>query len=465
MDLQINKKNTVYFIGIGGIGMSGIALIMKNLGYNILGSDLSKNNKILDQLKKKGIKIVFGHNTKAILKADIVVVSSAIQKNNEELRLAKNNKIIVVKRADMLAHLINLKKNIIISGSHGKTTITSLISHLLHSNKFHPTIVNGGIINSLNSNASLGKSEWSVVEADESDGSFLKFKSIYSIVSNIDIEHMDYYKNFKNLKRSFENFLNKTPLLGKNVVCIDDKNLKYLVKKINKKNFLTYGFCNQANLQCKNIRNIRMGMLFDIDVNLPNKKIQIKNIKTKLLGTHNILNIVATVTIGLLLNISIKKIKASLLSFSGVQRRLTIVYKSKGTIIYDDYAHHPTEIKAVLEACKHNFKNKKIIAIFQPHRFSRMKDLYNQFIKSFHNANQVLVCPVFSAGEKNTKFNLQKFCKDIISYSKIEVIQIDNKNQIEMYLKRNLLNNEIVIAMGAGSISSWIRDISSRLKI
>ncbi len=465
MDLQINKKNTVYFIGIGGIGMSGIALIMKNLGYNILGSDLSKNNKILDQLKKNKIKVVNGHNTKSILKADIVVVSSAIQGNNKELQLAKKNKIIIVKRADMLAHLINLKKNIIISGSHGKTTITSLISHLLHSNKFYPTIVNGGIINSLNSNASLGKSEWSVVEADESDGSFLKFKSIYSIVSNIDIEHMDYYKNFKNLKRSFENFLNKTPLLGKNVVCIDDKNLKNLVKKINKKNFLTYGFCNQANLQCKNVRNIRMGMLFDIDVNLPNKKIKIRNIKIKLLGIHNILNTVATVAIGLLLNISIKKIKTSLFSFSGVQRRLTIVYRSKGTIMYDDYAHHPTEIKAVLEACKHNFKNKKIIAIFQPHRFSRMKTLYNQFIKSFYNANQVLVCPVYSAGEKNTKFSLQKFCKDIISHSKTEVIQINSKNQIEMFLKRNLLNNEIIIAMGAGSISGWIRDISRRLKV
>ncbi len=365
----------------------------------------------------------------------------------------------------MLAHLINLKKNIIISGSHGKTTITSLISHLLQSNNFYPTIVNGGIINSLNSNASLGKSEWSVVEADESDGSFLKFKSIYSIVSNIDIEHMDYYKNFKNLKKSFENFLKKTPLLGKNVICIDDKNLKYLIKKINRKNFLTYGFCNQANLQCKNVRNIKMGMLFDIDVNLPNKKIQIKNIKTKLIGIHNILNIVATVAIGLLLNISIKKIKASLFSFSGVQRRLTIVYKRKGTIIYDDYAHHPTEIKAVLEACKHNFKGKKIIAIFQPHRYSRMKTLYNQFIKSFNNANQVLVCPVYSAGEKKIKYDPQKFCKDIISYSKTEVVQIDNKRQIEMYLKKNSLNNEIVIAMGAGSISSWIRDISSRLKI
>ena len=365
----------------------------------------------------------------------------------------------------MLAHLINLKKNIIISGSHGKTTITSLISHLLQSNKFYPTIVNGGIINSLNSNASLGKGEWSVVEADESDGSFLKFKSIYSIVSNIDIEHMDYYKNFKNLKKSFENFLNKTPLLGKNVVCIDDKNLKYLMKKINKKNFLTYGFCDQANLQCKNIRNIKMGMQFDVYVNLPNKKIEIKNIKIKLLGIHNILNVVATLAIGLLLNISIKKIKKSLFSFSGVQRRLTIVYRNKGTIIYDDYAHHPTEIKAVLEACRNNFKNKKIIAIFQPHRYSRMKFLYSQFIKSFFNANQVLICPVYSAGEKNKKFSLQKFCKDVISYSKTEVIQIDNKNQIEMYLKKNLLRNEIIIAMGAGSISGWIRDISSRLKI
>ena len=208
-----------------------------------------------------------------------------------------------------------------------------------------------------------------------------------------------------------------------------------------------------------------MGMQFDVFVNLPNKKIEIKNIKIKLLGIHNILNVVATLAIGLLLNISIKKIKKSLFSFTGVQRRLTIVYKDKGTIIYDDYAHHPTEIKAVLEACRNNFKNKKIIAIFQPHRFTRMKFLYSQFTKSFYNANQVLICPVYSAGEKNKKFSLEKFCKDVISYSRTEVIQVDNKNQIEMYLKKNLLCNEIIIAMGAGSISGWIRDISSKLKI
>ncbi len=465
MDLQINKKNTIYFIGIGGIGMSGIALIMRNLGYNVQGSDLSKASKILDQLKKKNIKINIGHDTKAILKADIVVVSSAINENNKELRLAKRKKIIIIQRADMLAHLINLKKNIIISGSHGKTTITSLVSHLLKSNKFYPTIVNGGIINSINSNASLGKGEWSVVEADESDGSFLKFKSIYSVVSNIDIEHLDYYKNFKNLKKSFEYFLNKTPLLGKNIVCIDDKNLKFLLKKIKKKNFLTYGFSKGANLQCKNVKNIKMGMEFDINVNLPKKKIAIKKIKINLLGVHNVLNVVAAVAIGLLLNIRIKQIKSSLSSFSGVQRRLTIVYRSKGTIIYDDYAHHPTEIKAVLNACRNNFRNKKIIAIFQPHRFSRITSLYQDFIKSFKDANQVIVCPVFAAGEKNKKFSLNQFCKDIILNSKSEVVQVDNKNQIDVYLKKNLLNNEIVIAMGAGNISSWIRDISKKLKI
>ena len=441
MELQINKKNIIYFIGIGGIGMSGIALIMKNLGYSISGSDLSKNSKVLDQLKKNKIKIIIGHNSKAILKADIVVVSTAIKSNNKEYVLAKKNKIIIIKRADMLAHLINLKKNIIVSGSHGKTTITSLISHLLKENKFYPTIVNGGIINSIKSNAILGKGEWAVVEADESDGSFLKFKSIFSIVSNIDFEHMDYYKNFKNLKNNFEIFLKKTPLLGKNIVCIDDKNLKSILNKINKKNSLTYGFSEKANLQCKNVKYIEL----------------------RLLGVHNILNATATFAVGLLLNINITKIKKSLLNFSGVQRRLTLLYNSKSIIVYDDYAHHPTEIKAVLNACKNNFKNKKIIAIFQPHRYSRVMNLYKEFTKSFVKADQVLICPVYSAGEKNKHFNYDKFCRNVVTNSKTKVIQTFSKEQINLFLKKNLTNNQVVIAMGAGNISVWIRDIVKSL--
>lgn len=465
MELQINKKNIIYFIGIGGIGMSGIALIMKNLGYSISGSDLSKNSKVLDQLKKNKIKIIIGHNSKAILKADIVVVSTAIKSNNKEYVLAKKNKIIIIKRADMLAHLINLKKNIIVSGSHGKTTITSLISHLLKENKFYPTIVNGGIINSIKSNAILGKGEWAVVEADESDGSFLKFKSIFSIVSNIDFEHMDYYKNFKNLKNNFEIFLKKTPLLGKNIVCIDDKNLKSILNKINKKNSLTYGFSEKANLQCKNVKYIDMGTQFDLSVNLPKKQLLIRKIKLRLLGVHNILNATATFAVGLLLNINITKIKKSLLNFSGVQRRLTLLYNSKSIIVYDDYAHHPTEIKAVLNACKNNFKNKKIIAIFQPHRYSRVMNLYKEFTKSFVKADQVLICPVYSAGEKNKHFNYDKFCRNVVTNSKTKVIQTFSKEQINLFLKKNLTNNQVVIAMGAGNISVWIRDIVKSLKI
>ena len=463
MDIQINKKSTIYFIGIGGIGMSGIALIMRSLGYNVHGSDLNNTGKVIEELKKNKIKIVRGHKTKSILSADIVVISTAIKSDNSELKLAKKSKKLIVKRADMLAHLINLKKNIIISGSHGKTTITSLVSHLLKSNMFFPTIVNGGIINSIKSNASLGKGEWAVVEADESDGSFLKFKSIFSIVSNIDIEHMDYCKTYKNLINSFKIFLDKTPLLGKNIICADDNNLKKIVKELNKKNFLTYGLSKNSNLQCKNIRNINMGMKFDISINFLGKKKLVKNISINLLGMHNVLNATATFAVGLLLNIKIGRIKKSLLSFSGVQRRLTLIYKNKNSLIYDDYAHHPTEIKAVLSACKNNFKNKKIIAIFQPHRFSRILSLYKNFIKSFENADQVLVCPVYSAGEKTKKFDYNKFCKDILIKSKTEVIQTNSKDDLENYLKKNFISNQVVIAMGAGNISNWIRNISNKI--
>ena len=463
MNLEINKKNTIHFIGIGGIGMSGIALIMKNLGYNIQGSDLVKSSRVINYLKKNRIKIFHNHNSREILKADIVVTSTAIKKFNKEFQLAKKNNLIIVKRADMLAHLLNLKKNIIISGSHGKTTITSLIAHLLTVNKFSPTIVNGGIINSLQSNAALGKSEWSVVEADESDGSFLKFKSIYSIVSNIDHEHMDYYKNFSNLKKQFTEFLQKTPLLGKNIVCLDDKNISSILKKINKKNFLTYGFSKKSNLQCKNINQIDFGMRFDVLVKLKNKEKLIKNIKINLMGRHNVLNATAALAVGLLLKIKIDDIKKSFENFSGVQRRLTLIFNRNNNLIYDDYAHHPTEIKAVLSACRNNFGDKKIISIFQPHRFSRVNSLYKDFTKSFIHSDQVVICPIYSAGEKNNNFNFKNFCENISKNSKTELIKVNDKDELENFLKKNLTKNQIVVAMGAGSISAWIREISNKL--
>ena len=271
MELSINKKDVIHLIGIGGIGMSGIALILKKMGYDVQGSDISEDNKNILSLKKKNIKIFNSHKSQNIKNAKIVVISSAISKKNSELKHALKNNILVIKRADMLAHIISLKKNIVISGSHGKTTITSLVSTILKDAKLKPTIVNGGIINSLKTNASLGEGEWSVIEADESDGSFLKFNNTHAIVSNIDHEHIDYYKNFKNLKKQFSIFLNKTPLFGKNIICLDDVSLKNIKEKSKKQNFLTYGFNPKANFTPTNIQFRDMKIHFDLKVNLEKK--------------------------------------------------------------------------------------------------------------------------------------------------------------------------------------------------
>ena len=465
MNLELNKKDIIYFIGIAGIGMSGIALIMHEMGYLIEGSDNSSSGKILDKLKLKNIKVIKGHNSRRILNSGLVVISSAIKNNNPELKLAKKHNKIIIKRADMLAHLLNLKKNIIVSGSHGKTTITSLISTIFREAKLYPTIINGGVINSLNSNASLGKSDWAIVEADESDGSFLKFKSIFSIVSNIDYEHMDYYKKFSNLKNKFFEFINNTPLLGKNFVCIDDKNVSEVIKKYKKRNYITYGFSKKANVQCCNLRYLNMMMIFDLKIKISNKTKKIKNITINLIGKHNALNATVAFIIAIFANIKLEKIKKSLKNFAGVQRRLTLVFKDKKRLIFDDYAHHPTEIKAVLDACHNNFKNRKIITIFQPHRYSRVISLYEEFCKSFAKSDVVLLCPIYSAGEKSNQVDLKEFARKISEKSNCEVIIIKNENEIEIFIKKNLLSDEIIIAMGAGSISSWIRKISEKLKI
>jgi len=462
MELNINKKDKIHLIGIGGIGMSGIALILKQMGYDVQGSDISKNNKNLLNLKKNKVKLFSRHHKNNINHVNIVVISSAINKNNVELKAAFKKKILVIKRADMLAHIISLKKNIVISGSHGKTTITSLVSSILKDANFKPTIVNGGIINSLKTNATLGDGEWSVIEADESDGSFLKFNNTIAIASNIDREHMDYYKNFQNLQNQFSLFLEKTPLFGKNIICLDDVCLKNIKKKSLKQNFLTYGFNTSSNFVPKNIVFKNMKIYFDLKVNLK-KKFTIKNIKLNLMGKHNILNATAALIAGITLGISIKKIKKTLESFLGVQRRLTCVFQEKNKIIFDDYAHHPTEIKAVLDACRNNFYEQKIISIFQPHRFSRVKSLYKEFTECFVKSDLVILCPIYSAGEKKQKFDLEAFAKKISYNSKNEVIIIKNEENLNTFIKNNIQKKEVIIAMGAGSVSQWIRNISRNL--
>ena len=462
--IQIGKQEVIHFIGIGGIGMSGLAQIMKTMGFNVQGSDISEN-KNTENCKKLGIKILKVHSKKNILKATIIVKSSAIKKNNIELFQAKKKNIPFYERIEMLANIIDLKKNIIITGSHGKTTTTSLVAKIISTAKLDPTIINGGVINSLKNNAKLGKGEWAIVEADESDGSFLKVPINYSIVTNVDKEHLDFYKNFNNLIESFIKFIEKTPPIGKSFLCLDDPCTKKILRKLKTKNYFTYGFDKKANYQIYNPRYAIGNTKFDLKIkNVGSKNIHIKDISLKLIGKFNVLNATAAISLCLSLGLKIKIIKEALKNFSGVQRRLTKVFKKGKVDFYDDYAHHPTEIKSVLEAIRKIAPKRKIITIFQPHRYSRLRTLNLEFASCFDNADQVILCPVYSAGEAiDKKYNKIRFAKLISKYSKSQVIIINDELDITKYFKKNLINNEIVIGMGAGSISKWMYNLKNNL--
>ena len=465
MKINIASNEVIHFIGIGGIGMSGLAQIMNNMGFTIQGSDLNRN-KNTERLIKSGMKVYFGHHQKNLKKATMIVISSAIKKNNKELKAAKLKKLPVFKRGEMLANIVALKKNIVVTGSHGKTTTTSLVANILVEAGLDPTVINGGVINSLKNNAQLGKGEWAVIESDESDGSFLKLPITYSIVTNIDKEHLDYYGSFERLKKSFRSFIDKTPSFGKSLICIDENNLKSLLSKCKTNNFFTYGFEKNSNYQITNVKREINYSIFDLRLKFTGNKIyKIKNIKVNLIGDHNISNATAAIAIALNLGIQISKIKQALKKFLGIQRRFTKVFTIKKREFYDDYAHHPTEIRAVIKGARQVYKDRKIICVFQPHRYSRVKFLKNEFALSFRSIDAVVLCPVYSAGEKiKHNFNQNSFSQLISKKSKIQVINIKDQKELKNYFKKNLLDNEMVICMGAGSISNWIREIGDKLK-
>ena len=361
----------------------------------------------------------------------------------------------------MLGHVVSLKKNIVVTGSHGKTTTTSLIAKILSEAKLDPTIVNGGVVNSLGGSAKLGKGDWAVLEADESDGSFLNLPVNYSVVTNVDEEHLDFYKNFKNLKKSFESFLNKTPTFGKSFLCTDNQELKKIAFKLKSRNFLTYGFNKKANYQILNTIYKKNHSVFDLRISTPLLKTKtIRKIKVNLIGSHNILNSVAAIALCSYIGVNLKTIKKSLREFAGIQRRMTKVLKFNGNDFFDDYAHHPTEIKSVLESLKRTNPKKKIISVFQPHRYSRLKLLKKQFSFSFKSSDKLILCPVYSAGEKiNKNYNEAEFAKLIAKNSDVQVILIKGQEELNRFFRKNLLSNELIIGMGAGSITKWMREI------
>ena len=460
MKIELAKTEVIHFVGIGGIGMSGLSLIMNRMGFNVQGSDISLNKNI-DRLKKNKIKISIKHSRKNVEKATILVISSAIKKNNPELIEARRKQLPIYKRGEMLAHIVSLTRNIVVTGSHGKTTTTSLLAAIFSKTKLDPTIINGGVLNSFNNSAKLGKSDWCILEADESDGSFIHVPPTYSIITNIDREHMDFYKSMTDLKNLFIKFVNKVPSFGKSFICIDDKNNNELLKKLKIKNYYTYGTNHKSQFHIKNIKQVAEFSKFDLSIKLPGKKnILIGNIKIPLLGMHNIRNSTAAAAVASTIGISKEIIKKGLKEFKGVQRRFNKIFTYQEVNFYDDYAHHPTEIKEVLNGVRAAYKKKEVICIFQPHRISRLRDLKSEFSHSFKKADTVILCPVYTAGEKiKLGFNYNNFAKSIIKNSNVNLFMVDDQYQLAKFVKNNIYGKKIVIGMGAGTISGWIKEL------
>tara|TARA_B110000503_G_scaffold95014_1_gene143051 strand:- start:3557 stop:4960 length:1404 start_codon:yes stop_codon:yes gene_type:complete len=465
MKIELAKTEIIHFVGIGGIGMSGLALIMRRMGFNVQGSDV-QINKNIERLKKDKIKVNIKHTKKNVLGATIVVVSSAIKKNNPELIEARKKQLLIYKRGEMLANIVSLTKNIVVTGSHGKTTTTSLLAAIFSKTKLDPTIINGGVLNAIKNSAKLGKSDWCILEADESDGSFIHIPPTYSIVTNIDREHMDYYNSMNDLKNLFIKFINKVPSFGKSFICIDDKNNNDLLKKLKIKNYYTYGVNPKSQFHIKNIKQVKEFSEYDLSIKLPGKKnLIINKIKIPLLGIHNIRNSTAATAVALTIGISKNIIKNGLKDFKGVQRRFNKIFTYKEANFYDDYAHHPTEIKEVLNGVRAAYKNEEVICIFQPHRISRLKDLKQEFSLSFRKADTVILCPIYAAGEKiKLGFNYNNFARDIIRNSKVKLFMVNDQYQLAKFIKNNIYGKKIVVGMGAGTISAWMKELPKLIK-
>ncbi len=460
MKINIGKTELIHFVGIGGIGMSGLALIMDSLGFKIQGSDVS-DNKYMNSLRKRKIPIILKHSKQNIKNCTVLVVSSAIKKSNPEYKYAKKLNLPIYKRGELLGHLVSLMKNIVVTGSHGKTTTTSILSNILNYAKLDPTIINGGVINSIGSSAKLGKSDWSVVESDESDGSFLHIPFNYSIITNIDNEHLDYYKTLKNLKNKFIEFIDKTPSFGKAFLCSDDKNIQKILPKLKNNNYYTFGLNKNSNFHIFNIIQKKNYSKFSIKIKIPGKTKIINGIFIPLLGLHNIKNAASALAVAFSIGVSDKIIKKGLKNFKGVQRRFNYLFEINKVPFFDDYAHHPTEIESVLEGVRKVYSKEEIVCIFQPHRISRVKNLKNEFSKCFKKANTILLCPIYKAGE-NMKlgFSLNSFAKLIAKNSNVNLIILKNEMDLKKLVKNISFGNKIFISMGAGSITNWVRELN-----
>lgn len=458
------EKNTVvHFIGIGGIGMSGIAEVLLALGHKVTGSDIAESANVKN-LKKSGAKVYIGHKAENIDGATVVVYSSAIEEDNEEFLEARKRSLPMMRRAEMLAELMRLKKGIAIAGTHGKTTTTSILSTILHESGYDPTYIIGGVVHNLKGHAKVGKGEFLIAEADESDGTFLLLNPVMSVITNIDNDHLSHYKTFENLKENFLEFANKVPFYGLCAINVHDKHLMELSKSL-KKPWVTFGVGEQtkAHFVAKNARYESYETSFDL-YHLDQFVI---SMKTNLQGRHNVLNALGAICMAYHLGVSFEKMAQSILKFDGVGRRMQIVFQSKNLEVIDDYAHHPTEVATTLEALKLTRPGKKIVALFQPHRFTRTRDCWNDFFHCFNSADSVYLVPVYPASEAPIKgITSERLSIDINKIHPGLTVDLKDAADFETVMKQIYQSNiqTCIVSLGAGPIGRLTKEMIDRVE-
>lgn len=455
--MVFHKIERIHFVGIGGIGMSGIAEVLLNLGFTVTGSDLRKTDTT-DRLEKLGAKILYGHKKENVQDVDVVVISSAVKQDNPEIQRAKEFFIPVIQRAEMLAELMRMKFSIAVAGAHGKTTTTSIVSTILGYAGMDPTCVIGGKLNSLGSNAKLGDGRYLVAEADESDGTFLLLYPTVAVVTNIDMEHLDFYKDMNEIKSAFLAFLNKVPFYGLDIICIDNPNLQSLIPYL-KRRYMTYGFSKQADLRAENV--VYEG--FETRFKVLYKGEDLGEVAASLQGSHNVANALAACGVGIELDIPFQTIREAMKTFSGIQRRLEIKWSGDITLI-DDYGHHPTEIKATLSAIRKTGKGRVIVA-FQPHRYTRTKALMNEFITSFNEADILIVTEIYPASEEKIEGITGMFLSERIRTSGHKhVIFAPTKEDARDRILEIARNGDVVVTLGAGDIDKICEKLKEKWK-
>lgn len=451
----------IHFTGIGGIGMSGIAEVLLNLGYTVQGSDL-KASKITNRLQDLGAKIFIGQVAENLVAADVVVISSAIKKGNEELEEARRRGLPVVRRAEMLAELMRLRSNIAVAGTHGKTTTTTMVATLLDHGGLDPTVINGGIIHAYGSNARAGTGEWMVVEADESDGTFNRLPATIAIVTNIDPEHMEHWKDFDALRDGFHDFVSNIPFYGLAVCCTDHPEVQSLVGRLTDRRVVTFGFNAQADVRAVGLRYANGAAFFDIALQSEDKVIE--GCTLPMPGDHNVSNALAAVAVSRHLGMSTDEIRAALQEFKGVNRRFTKVAEIDGITIIDDYGHHPVEIAAVLKAARQATEG-RVIAVHQPHRYSRLSSLFDDFCACFNEADVVGISEVFSAGEDPIPgASRDDLVKGLVAHGHRHARIIDSEDALEALVREQARPGDMVVCLGAGTISAWAHALPARLE-